>query len=70
MASCEPESINQWDNIYEMPSLEQIILDDYKGTDPKDICSDTFFFVDGEMIIHNKSSYLYNDKEYEASKNK
>lgn len=53
-----------------MPSLEPRILDDYKGVDPMDISSDTFFFVDGEMIIHNKSYYLYNDAEFEASKNK
>ena len=47
-----------------MPSLDNSILDDYEGVDPKDITSDTFFFVDGEMIIHNKSYYLYNDTEY------
>lgn len=62
--------MNQWDNIYTVPKLDAWILEDYQGVDPKDICSDTYIFVNGEMIIHNKSYYLYNDAEFAASQNK
>jgi hypothetical protein len=53
-----------------MPTLESRILDDYQGVDPKDISSDTYFFVDGELIIHNKSYYLYNDEKFLEQQNK
>jgi hypothetical protein len=70
LASCEPESVTNWDNIYEMPEIDNKILDDYQGVDPKDISSDTYFFVDGVMIIHNKSYYLYNDQKFAEQSNK
>jgi len=68
LASCEPESVTSWDNIYEMPKIESRILDEYEGVNPKDISSDTYFFVDGTLIIHNKSYYLYNDEKFLAQK--
>lgn len=47
-----------------MPQIDSWILDEYKGTDPSDFTSDTYLFVDGELIIHNKSSFLYNDEVF------
>lgn len=55
---CIPNSTNEWESIYEMPPLEKKVVDDMVNS-PWKTTSDSFFFVDDELIIHNKAKYSY-----------
>lgn len=55
---CMPNSINEWETLYEIPELDPELKQ--KMIDfPWETKSDTFYFVDGKMIIHNKAVYNY-----------
>ena len=51
-------SNNSWEFIYELPELspeeEQDIIDA-----PWEVKSDSFFFAEGHLIIHNRAIYNY-----------
>ena len=53
-----PNSTNTWDFTYEMPNLsaekEKEII-----SEPWGVKSDSFFFADGKLIIHNRAAYSY-----------
>mmetsp|Transcript_34991 Transcript_34991/g.6296 ORF Transcript_34991/g.6296 Transcript_34991/m.6296 type:complete len:81 (+) Transcript_34991:331-573(+) len=55
---CIPNSVNSWEILYEVPELpaelEQEIIDN-----PWDTKSDSFYFVEGQLIMHNKAEYSY-----------
>lgn len=55
---CIPNSTNEWEAIYDMPELSEAevkeMIDSPTGTE-----SDSFYFVDGELVMHNKASYKY-----------
>ncbi len=55
---CIPNSVNNWEIIYELPpldpALEQEMIDS-----PWETKSDSFYFVDGNLIMHNKAEYNY-----------
>lgn len=55
---CIPGSRNQWEVIYEVPELEegqrQAMIDN-----PWETRSDSFYFVEGKLIMHNKAEYSY-----------
>ena len=53
-----PNSTNSWEFIYDLPELSpqeqtQII------EAPWEVKSDSFFFADGKLIIHNRAIYNY-----------
>ena len=53
-----PSSTNTWEFIYDLPELtpeeaKQIIKA------PWEVKSDSFFFADGKLIIHNRAEYNY-----------
>mmetsp|Transcript_39800 Transcript_39800/g.55270 ORF Transcript_39800/g.55270 Transcript_39800/m.55270 type:complete len:190 (+) Transcript_39800:121-690(+) len=55
---CIPNSVNSWEAIYPVPELsedriQQMIHNDYETT------SDSFYFVDNKLVMHNKASYMY-----------
>lgn len=55
---CMPNSINEWETMYEIPELDPELkqkMIDY----PWETRSDSFYFVEGKMIIHNKAIYNY-----------
>ena len=55
---CMPNSINEWETMYEIPELDSELkqkMIDY----PWDTRSDSFYFVEGKLIIHNKAIYNY-----------
>lgn len=55
---CMPNSINEWETLYEIPELEPELKQ--KMIDfPWETRSDSFYFVEGKMIIHNKAIYNY-----------
>ena len=53
-----PNSNNSWEFIYDLPELtpeqKQEIIDA-----PWEVMSDSFFFAEGELIIHNRAIYNY-----------
>jgi len=55
---CIPGSINTWDAVYCMPPLSEELINDMIAN-PFDTKSDSFYFVNGKLIMHNKASYKY-----------
>jgi hypothetical protein len=55
---CIPNSVNEWDAVYDMPALSdpEIAAIKEKGS-----CSDSFYFVNDQLIMHNRATYLYYD---------
>ena len=57
---CVPNSTNTWQYVYNLPDLsreqQQLMIDN-----PWDTKSDSFFFAEGKLIVHNKASYCYTD---------
>ena len=53
-----PNSTNSWEFVYEMPDFtpeeKQEIVEA-----PWEVKSDTFFFANGKLMIHNRSEYNY-----------
>lgn len=55
---CIPSSVNTWETVYDMPPLSESLIDDMINN-PYETKSDSFYFVDGVLIMHNKASYSY-----------
>ena len=55
---CVPNSTNTWQYVYDLPELspeqQQLMIEN-----PYETKSDSFFFADGKLIVHNKASYRY-----------
>ncbi|XP_073999764.1 unc-119 lipid binding chaperone isoform X2 [Rhodnius prolixus] len=56
---CIPNSTNTCEHIYHFPKLTKILIADMINN-PFETRSDSFFFVDGVLIMHNKAEYSYN----------
>lgn len=55
---CIPSSTNTWDVVYSLPPLSDELISDMIAH-PWDTKSDTFYFVEDKIIMHNKASYQY-----------
>jgi len=55
---CIPNTVNTWEAIYEMPELEPELKEDMVNN-PWETQSDSFYFVDDVLIMHNKARYAY-----------
>lgn len=66
---CIPKSVNTWEAIYAIPLLENELVEKMVKQ-PYQTKSDSFYFVDGELIIHNKAVYRYTSKEISSVKDK
>ena len=55
---CSPNSVNTWEYVYELPKLPKEYVNDIIQNGTKTF-SDTFFFVEDKMILHNKSVYNF-----------
>jgi hypothetical protein len=53
-----PNSTNSWEVMYTMPELNWDVRNAMM-TNPWCCASDTFYFVDGRLIMHNKAQYNY-----------
>ncbi|XP_067911311.1 protein unc-119 homolog B [Heterodontus francisci] len=56
---CIPNSRNTCEHIYEFPQLSEDIIQEMVDN-PYDTRSDSFYFVDSKLIMHNKADYAYN----------
>ncbi|KAI9090942.1 centriole proteome protein [Phlyctochytrium arcticum] len=55
---CIPNSVNTWEAVYELPKLDDKQIKDMIDS-PGETLSDSFYFVDDELVMHNKASYTY-----------
>lgn len=53
-----PNSINTWEYIYDVPKIKNEFIEELVAGNAVNT-SDTFFFVDGILILHNKSEYQF-----------
>lgn len=55
---CIPHSTNTWEAIYNLPNLseewQKAMMDN-----PYETVSDSFYFVENQLILHNKAYYSY-----------
>jgi hypothetical protein len=59
---CIPSSVNTWETVYDMPPLSESLIQDMINH-PYETKSDSFYFVDNQLIMHNKASYSYIKEE-------
>ncbi|XP_002162906.1 protein unc-119 homolog B [Hydra vulgaris] len=55
---CMPNSKNTCEHIYEFPSLTQSEIDEIVSS-PYETRSDSFYFVNNRLVMHNKADYAY-----------
>lgn len=55
---CIPNSTNTWEAIYDVPELPPELVEDMINN-PFETESDSFYFVNDEMVMHNKAKYAY-----------
>jgi hypothetical protein len=55
---CIPGSTNSWDSVYSLPPLSEDLVNEMIDN-PYETKSDSFYFVNGKLIMHNKASYRY-----------
>ncbi|XP_017276872.1 protein unc-119 homolog B [Kryptolebias marmoratus] len=56
---CMPSSKNTCEHIYEFPPLSEDIIREMV-VHPYETQSDSFYFVDNKLVMHNKADYSYN----------
>ncbi|KAF8764520.1 protein unc-119 homolog B-like [Argiope bruennichi] len=56
---CIPNSKNSCEHIYEFPVLDSEVCEEMIAN-PFETRSDSFYFVDDRLIMHNKADYAYN----------
>ncbi|GBN36199.1 Protein unc-119 B [Araneus ventricosus] len=56
---CIPNSKNSCEHIYEFPVLDPEVCEEMIAN-PFETRSDSFYFVDDRLIMHNKADYAYN----------
>ncbi|XP_056132148.1 protein unc-119 homolog B [Lampris incognitus] len=56
---CIPNSRNTCEHIYEFPQLPEDLIRQMVAH-PYETRSDSFYFVDNKLIMHNKADYAYN----------
>lgn len=60
---CMPSSVNTCEHIYDLPGLSAELMKDMVEN-PFSTKSDSFYFVDDQLVMHNKADYAY---KYNAS---
>ena len=55
-----PNSINNWETIYTIPELPEELKEEMIQS-PWETSSDSFYFVDNNIIMHHKAYYNYSD---------
>uniref|UniRef100_A0A0N4Z233 GMP_PDE_delta domain-containing protein n=1 Tax=Parastrongyloides trichosuri TaxID=131310 RepID=A0A0N4Z233_PARTI len=56
---CIPNSKNTCEHIYHFPKLSDEIIEEMIAN-PYETRSDSFYFVDNQLVMHNKADYAYN----------
>ena len=53
-----PNSTNEWEFVYDMPSFTEEERQEIINA-PWEVKSDSFYFANGELIVHNRANYNY-----------
>lgn len=61
---CIPNSTNDWEAMYSIPNVTNDMKKEMIAH-PYETMSDSFYFVDGELVMHNKAEYDYSPFEDE-----
>lgn len=64
---CIPGSINTWDAVYSMPALSEKLINDMIEN-PYETRSDSFYFIENKLVMHNKAAYRYIREDAAQSK--
>lgn len=56
---CIPDSVNTCEHIYEFPSIDKRLTEQMVAH-PFETRSDSFYFVDNTLVMHNKADYAFN----------
>lgn len=64
---CIPDSRNTCEHIYDFPALDPDVIGQMIA-EPFATKSDSFYFVDDELVMHNKADYSYNGEAAEVTK--
>lgn len=59
---CIPNSTNTWESIYTVPDMDPKVKADIIAS-PWETKSDSFYFVEDKLIMHNKAIYNYSPFE-------
>jgi hypothetical protein len=59
---CPPNTTNTWEFIYEMPALSDALKAEMIAA-PYETRSDSFYFVDDVLVMHNKAEYNFSPYE-------
>lgn len=59
---CIPNSTNSCEHMYTLPELSKKEIREMMNC-PYETRSDSFYFVDGELVMHNKADYAYEDTD-------
>ena len=62
---CIPNSTNTWEAVYDVPPLDEDLVREMMEN-PYETKSDSFYFVKGELVMHNKAEYRYTRNSIEA----
>ena len=58
---CIPNSVNGWEAIYPAPDAMTAELEKQMVDNPFETRSDSFYFVEGTLVMHNKAVYEYSE---------
>ena len=64
---CIPGSTNSWEAVYNLPPLSEELIQDMIAN-PHETTSDSFYFVEGKLVMHNKASYSYVEEDASGEK--
>ena len=57
-----PNSTNSWEFVYDLPELSEAEKAEIAAA-PWEVKSDSFFFANGKLMIHNRAEYNYSQLE-------
>jgi len=63
---CIPNSTNEWEVIYDVPRLTDERVAEIVAN-PNETKSDSFYFVEDNLVMHNKASYAYVEAEQKST---
>ncbi len=55
-----PNSTNSWEFVYDLPELSEEEMLEIQSA-PWEVKSDSFFFANGRLMIHNRAEYNYSN---------
>ena len=53
-----PNSSNSWELVYDFPEIPETLKEEMRGA-PWEVKSDTYFFANDKLMIHNRAEYNY-----------